>query len=200
MTPFPCFHGFSQTTCISHSCPAPGKIPNMILDKLLDMIPDMILDKLLDSILDMIFDIIFDIILETILEIFSCFAHVLPHRVFLIFRHLSPMGPINELQRCPSRVWSQGIDPSLAGSRLRVFIAMHVQHSAPRQLMIKFFLLILSRFPLRKSEEKCTSAETRIPNFRLSGGWGRKKHQTLLSNWRYLHSENFNRKTIYSTR
>ena len=29
--------------------------------------------------------------------------------LFCLFHHLSPMGPINELQRCPSRVWSQGI-------------------------------------------------------------------------------------------
>ena len=51
-------------------------------------------------------------------------------RVFFFFlHHFSPMGPINELQRCPSRVWSQGIYPSLPGSRLRVFIAMQVQHS-----------------------------------------------------------------------
>ena len=49
--------------------------------------------------------------------------------VFVFFHPLSPMGPINELQRCPSRVWSQGIYPSLPGSHLRVFIAMQVQHS-----------------------------------------------------------------------
>ena len=49
--------------------------------------------------------------------------------IFIFFHHLSPMGPINELQRCPSRVWSQGIYPFLPGSRLRVFVAMQVQHS-----------------------------------------------------------------------
>ena len=48
---------------------------------------------------------------------------------FFFFHRFSPMGPINELQRCSSRVWSQGIYPALPGSRLRVFIAMQVQHS-----------------------------------------------------------------------
>ena len=55
--------------------------------------------------------------------LYSCLGPV----VFLFIHHLS-LGSINELQRYPSRVWSQGIYPSLPGSRLRVFIAMQVQH------------------------------------------------------------------------
>ena len=39
----------------------------------------------------------------------------------------------------------------------------------PRQPMIEVFVLASSRFPLRKSEEKFTSAESRTLKFRLSG-------------------------------
>ena len=88
--------------------------------------------------------------------------------VCLFYHHFSPMGPINELQRCPSRVWSHGIYPSLPGSRLRIFIAMQVQHfytSSTNSLVD----LTSSRFPLRKPEEKITPAESRNHKFRLGG-------------------------------
>ena len=39
----------------------------------------------------------------------------------------------------------------------------------PRQPMIEVFVLASSRFPLRKSEEKITPADTRTHKFRLSG-------------------------------
>ena len=88
----------------------------------------------------------------------------------LFFYHLSPMGPINELQRCPSRVWAQGIYSSLPGSRLRAFIAMQVlSTSTPRQPMVELYVLTSSRFPLRKQEEKCSPAESRTPNSDLVG-------------------------------
>ena len=39
----------------------------------------------------------------------------------------------------------------------------------PRQPMVELFVLTSSRFPLRKSEEKFTPAESRTHKFRLSG-------------------------------
>ena len=41
---------------------------------------------------------------------------------FFFFHHLWSIRPINELQRCPSHVWSQVIYPSLPSSRKRVFL------------------------------------------------------------------------------
>ena len=41
--------------------------------------------------------------------------------------------------------------------------------STPRQPMVEFLVFTSSRFPLQKSEEKFTPAETRTPKFRLSG-------------------------------
>ena len=81
----------------------------------------------------------------------------LPSLFCFFHHHSSPMGPINELQRCPSRVWSQGIYPSLPGSRLRIFYRdadSELLHLGNQWLNFSY-----SRFPLRKSEEKCTSAE-----------------------------------------
>ena len=89
-----------------------------------------------------------------------------------MFLHdLSPMGPINELQRCPSRVWSQGIYLPISP---RVHAYEFLSRSrfstpTPPQPMVELFVLTSSRFPLRKPEEKFTLAETRTPKFRLSG-------------------------------
>ena len=41
--------------------------------------------------------------------------------------------------------------------------------STPRQPMVEFLVFTSSRFPLQKSEEKFTPAETRTLKFRLSG-------------------------------
>ena len=80
------------------------------------------------------------------------------------FPRYSPMGAINEL----SRVWSQGIYPSLPGPILRVFIAMQVQHSyisSTNSYTFRPHVLTLSPTEIRK---KFTPAEIRTPIFRLS--------------------------------
>ena len=91
--------------------------------------------------------------------------------IYLFFHHhLSPMGPINELQRCPSRVWSQGIYPSLPGPHAYEFFSRcRYSTPTPHQPMIELFVLMSSSIPLRKSEKQCTPAETRNHKFRLSG-------------------------------
>ena len=66
--------------------------------------------------------------------------------LYSLFHHFSPMEPINELRRCPSRVWSQEIYPSLPGSRLRGFIARYrFSTPTPRQSVIERFVLTSSR-------------------------------------------------------
>ena len=82
--------------------------------------------------------------------------------------HLSPMGPINELPRCPSRVWSQWIYPSLPGSRPQVLSRCRYS-TALLHLVNQWLNVSSSRFPLRKPEEKFTPAESRTHKFRLSG-------------------------------
>ena len=74
--------------------------------------------------------------------------HVFSLSLQMFLYHSSPTGPINELQRCPSRVWSQGMYPSLPGSRLR-FSTL-----TPRQIMVELFLLASSRFPPLRNQEK----------------------------------------------
>ena len=88
---------------------------------------------------------------------------------FFLLHRLSPMEPINEVQRCPSRVWIQGVYPSLSGSPLRVLSQCRFSTPTPRQPMVELFVFTSARFPLWKSEEKCTSTESRTHEFRLRG-------------------------------
>ena len=90
--------------------------------------------------------------------------------LFCFFHHLSPMGPINELQRCPSRVWSQGISAHLSPVHAYECLSRcRFSTSTPRQLMVELFVHTYSRFSLRESEEECTPAETRTRNSYFSG-------------------------------
>ena len=89
--------------------------------------------------------------------------------VFFLLHHFSPMGPVNELQRCPSRVWSQGIYPSLPGSRLRIFYrdaGSALLHLVNQWLNFSYSCPHAFRCGTRR---KITPAESRTHKFRLSG-------------------------------
>ena len=78
--------------------------------------------------------------------------------------------PINELQRCPSRVWSEGIYTHLSPVHAYEFLSRcRYSIPKPRQPMVELFVLASSCFPPRKSEDKSTPAESRTLKFRLSG-------------------------------
>ena len=81
--------------------------------------------------------------------------------------------PTYHVQRCPFRVWSQkdrSAHLSLVHTPTSFDRDAEVQHSCTsHQSMVEVFVPTSSRFPLGKSEEKCTPAETRTPKFRLGG-------------------------------
>ena len=91
--------------------------------------------------------------------------------VLFFFITSSPMGPINEIQRCPSRVWSRG-DLLIHLSPVHAYELLsrcRFSTPTPRLSMVELFVSTSSRYPLRKSQEKCTPAETRTHTFRLAG-------------------------------
>ena len=60
--------------------------------------------------------------------------------------HLSPMGPINELQRCPSRVWSHKGSTHLSPVHAYEFLSRcRYSTPIPRQPTVELFVLTYSR-------------------------------------------------------
>ena len=109
----------------------------------------------------------------TILYYTVLYCTILYYNRFVCFvHHLSPMGPTNKIQSCPSHVWTQRTYTSLPGPRLRGFIAMQVQHFYTSStngwtLSSRPHVLTSSRFLLRNSEVNCPPAESRTHKFRL---------------------------------
>ena len=66
----------------------------------------------------------------------------------------------------PSCLWSLRIFPSLPGSRLTIFYQRcKLSTLTTRQPMVEFYLLTLSRFPLRKKEHKSYFGKNRTRDF-----------------------------------
>ena len=84
---------------------------------------------------------------------FSFFSH-----------HLSPMGPINELQRCPSRMGHKGSTHLSPVHAYEFLSRCRFSNLTPRQPMAELFVLASSRFPLRKSEENSLLLRFKLTN------------------------------------
>ena len=68
----------------------------------------------------------------------------------------------------PSCLWSQGIFPSLPGSRLTIFYRDASSALTTCQPTVEFYLLTFPRFPLRKKEHKSYVGQNRTHDFRTS--------------------------------
>ena len=85
---------------------------------------------------------------------------------FSFFFHLTYSRWTSSL---PSCLWSQGIFPSLPGSRLTIFLSQcKFSTLTTRQPAVEFYLLTFSRFPLRKKEHKSYFGKNRTHDFRTS--------------------------------
>ena len=91
--------------------------------------------------------------------------------LFVCFITYRRWGQINELQRCPSRVWSQGIYLPIS-PRFTPTSFCRDADSALLYLvnqLLNFFVLTSPRFPLQKLEKNYTPPETRTLKFRFGG-------------------------------
>ena len=83
--------------------------------------------------------------------------------------HFSPMGPINELHRCPSHEWSQGVYPALPSSRLRVFyrdVGSALLHLVNQWLNFSYSRSLAFRYGNKKKNPLLLGLEFIIPTER----------------------------------
>ena len=86
---------------------------------------------------------------------------------FILFHHLSPMRPTNELQRRPPRVCSQGILSTLLSPvhAYEFLSRCRCSNCTPRQPKVELFALTLSATEIRRKVHSSRDSTSQIPTW-----------------------------------